>query len=304
MTYRGAVVHRRATPAHLPVVLVGLALAGCGVMPAAPPMIPSEPTEPATENRSQTSPDASGVEVSPAPRPTRIESRRLPSTGSSAVPPVQVGRLVPAPAPGPFAINLYRRRDFVSQANERYCVPAAIQTMVNVMEPGASRSTAAQHRYYRLARRYSTDRLVGPGAEPEGWARTLEVLGYGDYGVTSHRTRARAVHAAARALRLTGRPVGLLMWRGAHAWVMTGFRATADPAYAVRFQVTHVYVSDVWYPRVSSIWGPSRPPDARVPVEALPADYLRWRRPTARYPEKDGQFVVVVPVLAPGAAAG
>jgi hypothetical protein len=30
-------------------------------------------------------------------------------------------------------------------------------------------------------------------------------------------------------------------------------------------------------------------------VSRLDEDYLRWRRPTVRYPEKDGQFVLVLP---------
>jgi len=77
---------------------------------------------------------------------------------------------------------------------------------------------------------------------------------------------------------------------------MSGFRATADPAYTDDFTVTHVYVLDPWYPRVSSIWGPSRPPDAIVPVGLLAEDYFAWRRPAVRYPEKNGQFVLVVPV--------
>ena len=34
---------------------------------------------------------------------------------------------------------------------------------------------------------------------------------------------------AARAMESTGRPVGLLVWRGRHAWVMSGFKATKDP---------------------------------------------------------------------------
>jgi hypothetical protein len=31
-------------------------------------------------------------------------------------------------------------------------------------------------------------------------------------------------------------------------------------------------------------------------VDRVADDYLRWRRPTVRYPAKDGRFVLVVPV--------
>ncbi len=51
---------------------------------------------------------------------------------------------------------------------------------------------------------------------------------------------------AARQMRFTGKPVGLLVWRGAHAWVMSGFKATADPAYTDDFEVTAVWIEDPW----------------------------------------------------------
>ena len=35
---------------------------------------------------------------------------------------------------------------------------------------------------------------------------------------------------AAHAIRETKRPVGLVMWRGRHAWVMSGFESIGDPA--------------------------------------------------------------------------
>ncbi|MGZ8527665.1 MAG: hypothetical protein ACXWWR_02640, partial [Candidatus Limnocylindrales bacterium] len=61
-------------------------------------------------------------------------------------------------------------------------------------------------------------------------------------------------------------------------------------------KVTHLWIEDVWYPRISSIWGTSRPPDSLVAVRLMPQDYLPWKRPTGRYPAKDGKFVLIVPV--------
>ena len=112
----------------------------------------------------------------------------------------------------------------------------------------------------------------------------------------SVRSRDGAIALAAAAIRDTGRPAGLLVWRGAHAWVMSGFDAVTDPLDGT-LDVTAVLVQDPWYPRVSSIWGPGQTPNTRIAVRDLAADYLPWRRPTARYPEKDGQFVVVLPVV-------
>lgn len=197
-----------------------------------------------------------------------------------------------------FAIDLYEKGDFVPQARSDWCVPAAIQTMANLTVSGdaADGSVPSQRRLDRLARSLSSDRLVGPGSEPEGWAGALNRLGYGPYVVVSVRTRDGAITAAARAIALTRRPVGLLMWRGAHAWVMSGFEATADPATTDDFRVTHVRIVDPWYPRTSSIWGRGQRPDTRIAVSRLAADFLRWRRPAVAYTEKDGHYVLVLPV--------
>jgi hypothetical protein len=243
------------------------------------------------------------------PRPTRTPSATpsatpapTPAATPNATPeptptPRPTPRLRPKPRPGPFRIDLYRKGDFVSEFTPWYCLPAAMQTMINIMETGkADRTRKTQDRLYRLARRYSTDRLDGKGAEPIGWARALEHLGYGEWEVKAYRTRGQAVKAAAKALRMTGRPVGMLTWRGAHSWVMSGFRATADPALTNRYTVTSIAIQDVWYPRVSSIWGPSDPPDTWMRVKDLGRDFLRYNRWTVKYPGLDGRYVVVLPV--------
>jgi hypothetical protein len=192
-------------------------------------------------------------------------------------------------------MDLYRKGDYVEEVTKVMCVPAAMQTMINIMSPGADTTAATQQRLYALARKLSPKTLKGDGAEPEGWAKGLTQLGFGPYVVDVEATRVAAIHVAARALRLTGKPGGILAWRGAHSWVMSGFKATADPALTDNFRVTDVYIEDVWWPRVSSIWGASRKPDSLVPVSVLGEDILPWRRPTGSYPDKDGKYVLVLP---------
>jgi hypothetical protein len=193
-------------------------------------------------------------------------------------------------------MDLYRRGDFVSQARADWCVPASILMMARLIDPTAARSMPGQRALDRQARSLSSPRLVGAGSEPQGWAGVLNRHGFGRYEVAAFRTRAAALRAAARAIRTTGRPVGLLMWHGAHAWVMSGFRATADPALTDAFRVTGVRVSDPWYPRAASAFGRTRRPDARLSVSALATALLRWHRPVSRYAELDGRFVLVLPV--------
>jgi hypothetical protein len=248
----------------------------------------------ATATPAEGSPEASpspDPSVDPSPAPS-VSPSPAPTASPAPTPRPTAPPAIVLPATGPVEVDLYGRRDFASQANEEMCVSGAMQTMLNVMDVIDDRSTKTAFRIQSLAHKLSP----GSGTEPEGWAAGLERMGAGHFRVEVANSRYTAVVRAARAIVLTGRPVGLLVWRGAHSWVMHGFRATADPLTDPKAKITHVYISDPWYPRVSSIWGASRPPDSLVPVAALAEDYLPWRRPTGRYPGKDGKFVMVMPV--------
>lgn len=237
---------------------------------------------------------------SPAPAPSPASS----PPGLSADPPAEAptapgAELQPPARHGPFSIDLYLPGDFVSQTTDEWCVPAAILTMMNVIDSRLDQGPRpAQVRLNQISRSLSSPRLRGAGSEPEGWAATLGRFGYGPYAVVAPGAREGAIETAARALRLTRKPVGILIWRGTHAWVMTGFEATADPGWTDDFRVTHVRVSDPWYPRPRGSWGRTLAPDARISVAALSRVYLPWRRPLARYAELDGRFVLVLPLEA------
>ena len=71
-----------------------------------------------------------------------------------------------------------------------------------------------------------------------GWAAGLTIEGGGAYMLVGTTTLDEALLAAAKAIAETGRPVGLLVWRGRHAWVMSGFRATGDPLTDPNARVT------------------------------------------------------------------
>ena len=232
-----------------------------------------------------------GPAVSSLPSPSAQSSGPPGASGSpgSSPPPSPS----PSPSPGPFAMDLYKAGDYVGELKDTWCVPAAMQTSMNIMDTGADTSQRTQAHIFALAR--SIAPAPDGAAEPEAWAKGLAELGYGNYAVTEKTTIRDAIHLAARQIRITNRPAGLMVWRGAHSWVVSGFTATADPARTDNFVVTAVRIEDVWYPRLSTIWGYSRPPDALVPVGALPRDYLPWKRPSGAYPDKDGKFVLVIP---------
>ena len=242
-----------------------------------------------------------GLPATPSPPPTaRPTPSPTPEPTASPTPEpsrTPIPQLVPLATPTPKAIlamNLYRKGDFVSQVTKEQCMPAAMQIMLNIIRSKDDRSAAFQKQLDTLAQQLS--HMKNGGSEPRGWAAGLTQMGGGKYRVEVAPSRTKAILRAVAAMRATGRPVGLLVWRGAHSWVLHGYEATADPLAGVPFEVTHIYVTDPWYPRISSIWGPSRGPNARITPKQLEEDYLPWRRPTGRYPGMDGQFVLVLPV--------
>ena len=152
-------------------------------------------------------------------------------------------------------MNLYRKGDFVAQYTFEWCVGANLQMALNLATDEAHRTRADQERLWEMAR----DRSSSPfgGANPTGWTAVLNELGIGPYQLVSIPTLDEALTTAAKAIRATKRPVGLVMWHGRHAWVMSGFEATADPRHADEFDVTGINVLDPLYPHGSSRWGKS-----------------------------------------------
>lgn len=211
--------------------------------------------------------------------------------------PVQ-GNTLDAAAAGRFELHLYRRGDFVAQTNLYQCVGASMQMMLNMMGSRDDRTAATQRRLWQLARTFSPprppDQPPRRGASVRGWAAGLNTLDAGPYRVVAFSTIAEAARAAAHALRATGKPIGLLMWAGRHAWVMSGFRATADPRSAANFRVTHLQVLDPLYPLGSSVWGRSPSPGTYLSLAKLSEDFVPRRRGWS--PSMAGKYVIVMPV--------
>ena len=195
-----------------------------------------------------------------------------------------------------YRIDLGKREDFVAQTNLVQCVGASMQMMLNMMRSGSDRTAATQLRYQQLARSWSGPPIGGRvrrGASIWGWSSGLTQLGAGPYRVVGAETIDEAVLIAAQAMRLTHRPVGLLMWRGRHAWVMSGFHATADPLHA-KARVTSVTVEDPLYPRDSRTWGASPVPGAQLTISQLGRQFVP-RRQSPRSPHLSGKYVVLIP---------
>jgi hypothetical protein len=174
-------------------------------------------------------------------------------------------------------MNLYEEGDFVPQHTFDWCVGASVQMAWNLVRTDRRSSFRDQQRLWEMARDRSTDAFGG--ANPFGWASVLTEIGLGDYEVVSIPSYWRALRTAASALRETNRPVGLVMWRGRHAWVMSGFESRGDPARNGDFRLTGIRVLDPLFPHGSSLWGPSPHPNSLLTPDELAAGFLvRERR--------------------------
>jgi hypothetical protein len=229
-----------------------------------------------------------------------LERRRrlavVPAVGLAAALVLAVAADPAAAESRPYRLDLGSRSDFVAQTNLVQCVGASMQMMINMLRAEPDRTAATQLRYQQLARRSSGPRIGGRerrGASIWGWSAGLTELGAGPYRVVGVDRIDEAVLIAAQAMRLTRRPVGLLMWRGRHAWVMSGFRATADPL-TPRARVTRVIVEDPLYPRDSRTWGPSPDPGAQLTIGQLGRQFVP-RRQSTRSPHLSGKYVVLIP---------
>ena len=151
--------------------------------------------------------------------------------------------LLSGPAVGPAAaaerglaawtggVNLYRSGTFTTQQSWLWCTAAGVQIVRNIVERDEDHSTSAQRRYFDWMReRNRYDLPLSAGVDPVGWTAGLRRFVDSRYQLVSSRTFDGALRSAVKRLRLTGLPVALAVSRGNHGWILTGFRATADPA--------------------------------------------------------------------------
>ena len=203
----------------------------------------------------------------------------------------------PAPTVGPVDINLARngKAVFSSQITKEMCAPAGLTGALATMGL-VKASNAVQRKIESRIKAWTTraDSHNG-GWGPLAMTKALAAYGAPGYVVRTYATRAAALRAAGIALSATHEPVLLLAWRGAHTWVMTGYRATGDMATNPKAAFTGAYIVDPWYPRVSSIWGHVNPPGHFYDMKGMTRNYLAWRRPEGHYPGRDKRWVAVIP---------
>ena len=188
---------------------------------------------------------------------------------------------------------------FASQLTKDWCAVAGTQMVLAILGLADTSDEFQREIASRIDEWESWQDSHNGGWGPAAIALAVETYDAPAYEIRAYQTRDDALRDSAVALTETGAPVVLLTWRGAHTWVMTGYRADADPTLFPDAKITGTYILDPWYPRVSSIWGPSDPPGTFQDESEMERNFLPWKRPEGRYPDRDGMFIALVPTRGP-----
>src|SRR5262245_7956649 len=193
-------------------------------------------------------------------------------------------------------VDLFRANAAVTQFTNYWCVPAATQTMINLVQGTTDRSYATQSRLYRELRAANLYRYSTRGNDVRGWARVLSThLGPGrTYGDRSFTSQAAAYVAIVDSMTKTKRPVGIVVDRGTHAWTIVGFKVHETVGVRGSRTILGFYV-------VGPLGSPRDPwPKSFYTVAQLSARFTRYHEST-RSVIWAGKYVIVQPLEATGA---
>jgi hypothetical protein len=236
----------------------------------------------------------------PSPTP---EITPVPATPVPGATPTPTPAPTPTPTPRPKRVAMdvdivtNHKAVFASEVHKDWCAPAGVQMVLAVLGL-ANTSEATQREIAGRVRAWESyeDSHNGDWG-PAAMALALKAYGAPGYEIRAFETRTGALRDAAKALQETNSPVILLAWRGAHTWVMTGYRADGDPAIFKNAKMHGAYILDPWYPRISSIWGRSDPPGTFQDAAEMQRNFLPWKRPEGSYPDRDGLYITVAPTI-------
>ena len=240
-------------------------------------------------------------EPSPSPSPTP-EVTLAPSASPS-----------PSPTPIPrVAVDVDLVGDpatvFASQLTTEDCAVAGTQMVLAILGLGDNSPAFQQQIKDRIGEWESLSDSLNGGWGPAAVGLALAAYGATGYEVRAYDTYTAALRDSAVAISEMNKPVVMFPWWGAHTWVMTGYRADADPTLFDDAVISGAYILDPWYPRFSTIWGQSDPPsnfedlgelERNWPVFQGPPGYESvgpgWTRPEGAYADRDGRFLVLIP---------
>ncbi len=193
-------------------------------------------------------------------------------------------------------MDLYRSGAFTTQQTWLWCTAADVQIMRNIVDHEHDHSRSGQQRYFSYMRRHDRYPIpVSDGVDPAGWAAGLRHVVDARYVLVANGSFSSALRSAVRNLRLTGLPVGITVSHGNHAWILTGFTATADPAMTGRFTVTSVRVVGPLWGLQSRSFGYDMHPDTKLTRHQLRGFFTPWHYAGVRM-AWEGDWVSIQPV--------
>ena len=198
-------------------------------------------------------------------------------------------------APWTGGLNLYRKGVFTTQKSWLWCTAASIQIIRNIVRGTRDHTTKNQRHYFNWMRKRNRYSLpLSAGVDAQGWAAGMRHFVDARYRLIASKTFDSALRLAVIRIRKTNLPVGVTVSRGNHAWVLTGFTATADPAATSNFKVTSVRVTGPLY-GLQSKNGYDMKPNTKLTVAQFRRFFTPWRYAPKRM-IWDGRFISVQPV--------
>lgn len=143
--------------------------------------------------------------------------------------------------PAPYRINLYRSNTVVRQYKNTWCVPAATQSMWNLIGGTSNTSYSRQKSLYKQIRAHNRYHYKTHGNDVQGWSWALRKYTGQPYQWHAYTSKTAAINAIAAAIDATDRPVGITVHHGTHAWIVLGYKAS-DPADGQPRKILGFYV--------------------------------------------------------------
>lgn len=238
--------------------------------PAPTPIATDAPTD--TPSPSPTPSPTSSPTPTPDPTSTPTPGPTAEPTPSPTAEPTPSPTATPGPTPRIDKFLIYRRSAIVRQYTSYWCVPAAAQTMWNLISGGSNTTYARQRIMYWHIRWHNRYKYSTPGNDVQGWAWGLRHWTDQPYYAHAYVSKTVAMESIVAAIDRTHHPVGIVVRAGTHAWVVLGYRVSVDPADPTRRTLLGFYVS-----------GPLGSPKDPYPYKYLTLD--AFRKEFTRYHE-------------------
>ncbi|TFG67286.1 MAG: hypothetical protein E4H24_06555 [Thermomicrobiales bacterium] len=187
------------------------------------------------------------------------------------------GQSVAAASQWTGGVDLYRSGVFSTQKTWRWCTAADIQIIRNIVDHKTNHSRVAQKRYFDYMRAHNRYVIpVSDGVDPAGWTAGLRRYVDDRYRLRADGSFKSALRSAVKNLRKNQLPVGVTVAHGNHAWVLTGFSATADPGATNDFRVTSVRVVGPLWGLQSTTFGYDMRPDKKLSRKQFKGFFTPW----------------------------